>query len=369
MTMAASTVPALAGTELRESCVLHYVLHRRAHETPDRVFAVFEDGQQWRWSDTLERTAATAAALQKLGVKRGDPVLLLLPNGSDAVRCLFGVNHLGAIAVPVNPAYRGRLLEHVLHNSGARIAIVHPGVLPQFDGIAKAALETIVVVRETGTAPTSLPGIEVLGPAALSADPAELLPPEQPIEPWDTQSIIYTSGTTGPSKGVLSSYMHAWSSAGPQSWHHVRDDDRHLIHMPIFHIGGAFMCFMAACRGGSIAVVPAFRTDSFWQTVRQMEVTCVFLLGAMATFLLKQAPGPLDTDHGLRLVFIVPLGSLSGRFQERFGVDVCTIFNMTEISTPLHSDLNPAKPNVCGRPRPGAPTKSTSAPTTRRSRR
>ena len=47
-------------------------------------------------------------------------------------------------------------------------------------------------------------------------------------------SSRYTSGTTGSSKGVFSSYMHAWSAAGPEAWHQVRDDDRHLVHMPIY---------------------------------------------------------------------------------------------------------------------------------------
>ena len=48
---------------------------------------------------------------------------------------------------------------------------------------------------------------------------------ERPIQPWDIQSIIYTSGTTGPSKGVLSSYLHMFSNAGPESWPMVGEDD------------------------------------------------------------------------------------------------------------------------------------------------
>src|SRR5690625_2583073 len=123
--------------------------------------------------------------------------------------------------------------------------------------------------------------------------------------------------------------------------------------MPIFHIGGAFMASMTLCVGASIAVVESFKTDRFWATVRELEVTVAFLLGAMATFLLKQPPSPDDRSHMLRSVFLVPLGASGPEFHERFGVDVYTLFNMTEISTPLFSGLNPSKPNVCGRPRPG----------------
>jgi crotonobetaine/carnitine-CoA ligase len=50
---------------------------------------------------------------------------------------------------------------------------------------------------------------------------------------------------------------------------------------------------------------------------------------------------------------IVPIGTSGPAFRERFGVDVFTLFNMTEISTPLMSSSNPTKANVCGRPRSG----------------
>jgi crotonobetaine/carnitine-CoA ligase len=53
------------------------------------------------------------------------------------------------------------------------------------------------------------------------------------------------------------------------------------------------------------------------------------------------------------MVFIVPLGQSAKPFRERFGVDVYTLFNMTEICTPLISRANPAKDNMCGRPRAG----------------
>jgi crotonobetaine/carnitine-CoA ligase len=84
-----------------------------------------------------------------------------------------------------------------------------------------------------------------------------------------------------------------------------------------------------------------------------MNVTVVFLLGAMATFLLKAPPQPDDQDHPLRMAFIVPLGQSGPDFHKRFGVDIYTLFNMTEISTPLLSGLNPSKTSTCGRARPG----------------
>jgi crotonobetaine/carnitine-CoA ligase len=342
----------LASVDPAAQCVLRYALEHHAAQRPDTTFAVFESGATWTFAETLRHAAGTASALQSLGVAQGSPVLLLLPNSETAVRTLFAINYLGAVAVPVNPAFKGRLLEHVVKNCAAKIAVVHPDVVPELERIDTAQLE--VLILSGAAASTNKSGaLRILDENVLLGSPDTLQPLERPIAPWDTQTIIYTSGTTGPSKGVLSSYMHAWSAAGPLAWPFIRNDDRHLVHMPLFHIGGTFMCINALLRGGSIAVVSGFRTQSFWQLVAQLEVTAAFLLGTMATFLLKQEPMASDRSHKLRVAFIVPLGTSAAQFRERFGIDVYTVFNMTEISTPLHSGPNPAKPNMCGRPRKG----------------
>ena len=70
--------------------------------------------QTWTYAELLRATQETAAALAAKGVSQGDTVLTWLPNGPDALRVWFGVNYLGAVYVPLNLAYRGRLLEHAV---------------------------------------------------------------------------------------------------------------------------------------------------------------------------------------------------------------------------------------------------------------
>ncbi len=340
-----------AGVLPTEVCVLRYALERHAREKPEAVYAAFEDGSRWSYAETLERVRALAAGLQARGVGQGDRVLVMLPNGPFGLLSLFAINYLGAVAVPVNPAYRGGLLEHAVTDSGAVLAIVHPEVLDRVLEVARGALGCIVVARDEPVAAET--DIALVDRARLLREAGPLRDPERPIQPWDLQSIIYTSGTTGRSKGVLSSYMHCFSAMNPETWSCTRADDRHFLHMPLFHIGGAFIASMAACVGASVGVVESFRTDRFWDQIRAMEVTTVFLLGAMATFLLKRPPDPRDREHPLRSVMIVPLGGSGPVFHERFGVDVFTLFNMTEISTPLMSAANPQKPGICGRQRAG----------------
>jgi crotonobetaine/carnitine-CoA ligase len=348
--LSAAYVP--GGTYAAEVSVLRYALQRNAREKPEAVFAVFENGEQWTFAQTLLLVTNLAANLSALGVRQGDHVLLVMPNSPLALRTMFAINYLGAVYVPINPALKGSSLAHVLNNAGAAVAVVHDDVIERVASAAPEKLSIIVSTAQTATFVRD--GITIHGVKTLTDAPVASLPPlERPIRPFDTQSIIFTSGTTGRSKGVLSSYMHAFSCVGPDAWSCLTPADRQLVHMPIFHIGGAFIATVALCVGSSIAVVSHFRTDMFWNQVRDMKVTSAFLLGSMATFLLKQQPSGRDRDHFLRMVFIVPLGQSGPAFHDRFGVDVVTLFNMTEICTPLISPLNPVKDSICGRPRLG----------------
>jgi crotonobetaine/carnitine-CoA ligase len=340
------------GTYPADICVLRYALERNARSKPDEIFAAFEGGERWTFAQTMQQVEGLAGNIHELGVRQGDHVVLVLPTSPLALRAMFAINYLGAVYVPVNPALKGSSLEHVLHNAGAAIALVHDTVLDRVLAAAPPALRAIVRSGDAATM-TTPEGVTIHGVSVLSKTAASPPAPPKPIQPFDLQSIIYTSGTTGRSKGVLSSYMHSYSCVGPDAWNCLTADDRQLLHMPIFHIGGAFIATVALCVGSSIAVVSHFRTEAFWDQVRELEVTSAFLLGATATFLLKQPPHPRDRDHRLRMVFIVPLGQSGPAFHDRFGADVFTLFNMTEICTPLISRANPAKDSICGCPRAG----------------
>jgi crotonobetaine/carnitine-CoA ligase len=333
----------------RATCVVRYLIDHWAEDRPAQVFAIFDGGSEWTFGELRKRTIAVAAGLARAGVKRGDHVLAWQPNTPEMLLTFFAINYLGAVYVPINTAYRGRVLEHVVENSDARIAVVHADLVPRLASLNLARLEQLVVVGGD-VAESPLP---VTPFGALSGKATDLPALARPIEPWDTQSIIYTSGTTGPSKGVLSSYLHMYTNPGPEAWWFVTGEDRFLVNMPMFHIGGLGLSFAMLVRGGSIVMPERFSTDEFWPLVRDTRTTTVFLLGVMATFLLKIPPGPADRDHFVRKVFIVPLSDGATEFHERFGVDVYTIFNMTEISSPIVSTPNPAVRGTCGKVRPG----------------
>lgn len=328
-------------------CVQRLVLERWARETPQAVFVRFQDGSEWTYARMLEETRHTAAGLHALGVREGQNVLSWLPNGPDALRAWFGINYLGAVYVPINTAYRGALLAHVIRNSGATLVLAHGGLVERLQGVDLSELKQLVVTTDA----PHVTGLTMFDRTALSGDPAGLpLAPE--LQPWTTQTIIYTSGTTGPSKGVQSSYLHLYSTSF-EPLHFLDASDRWLLTSPLFHVGGTCGVSAALWRGASIALVDAFRIDTFWNTVRATRSTFTVLLGGMVTLLNKLPADPRDREHTLRHVYMIPLSSDVQAFNARFGIDVYTVFNMTEISSPLMSERNPSALGICGRPRAG----------------
>ena len=333
-----------------DRCVLRYLLDRLAAATPDKTFCVFEDGTEWSYARTRAEVIQTAIGLQALGLRQGDHVLSWLPNGADALRVFLGSNYMGAIYVPINTAYKGRLLEHVVARSDARIMVAHAELAPRLATVGLADLEILAAV---GGPPPAIEGLTTLDEAAFRPENGTLNPLERPIEPWDTQSIIFTSGTTGPSKAVLSSYCHAFSNFGPDTWPFITPEDRYLISLPLFHLGGATIAYGMLCQHASITLVEYFKTQSFWDTVRRTGVTSVFMLGVMAQFLEKEPPTARDRDHPLRTVGMVPLVNDVDAFMERFGVEVYSIYNMTELCCPVMTTVPMTVPGSAGRVRPG----------------
>lgn len=331
----------------RNECVLRYLVDRWADERPDKTHVIFEDGEEWSYAELRRRVVSKAAGLQRLGVRQGDHVAAWLPSGRDALIAFYAINYIGAVFVPFNTAYRGKMLGHVVRNSGATVMIVHPDLVERLAEIDRAELAQLVIVSDAPAPDIGLPAVRFDEVGGETLDPLD-----RPIEPWDIQSIIYTSGTTGPSKGVLSSYLHMFSNAGPESWPMVGEDDRYMCVAPIFHIGGMGPPFVMLARGASVALIESFSTDRFWDIARTTQATVVFLLGVMATFLMKRPPAPEDRDHCVRAAFMVPLTDDAADFTERFGVDIYTIFNMTEISSPVVSEANPVKRGTCGKVRP-----------------
>ena len=252
----------------REACVLRYQLEHWAAAQPDKTFAVFESGEQWNYRQTEAKAAELAGALQAFDVRQGDTVISWLPNGPEAMQVWFGCNWMGAVYVPLNTAYRGSLLQHVVNNARAKVMICHAGLLDRLTDIDLGSVDTVVVVvGDVGGATSPELSTSERTRSCVSREAflerSQPQPLERPVEPWDIQYIIFTSGTTGPSKGVLIPYFQTYCT-GKVAYEGIFDEnDRFLVNLPLFHVGGTGLSSCMLAMGGSIAVVEYFRTEVF----------------------------------------------------------------------------------------------------------
>ncbi|KFC75152.1 putative crotonobetaine/carnitine-CoA ligase [Bosea sp. LC85] len=334
-----------------DACVLRYMLERQARTIPDRRFVQFWPGATWSYGETLRQVRLYAAALVAAGVKQGDHVLCWMGNGPDLLATWFAINYLGAVYVPLNTAARGRPLEYVLDDADAALMIGHRALVPRLAEVNPGKLRQVLLVGESEQPVPQLAGVTVAPfelPTVVADDALTL---ERAIEPWDTQAIMYTSGTTGNAKGVMSSYVQLYTM-GPDAFDCIGAEDCCLVCGPIFHCGSTLYVYAMLACGGSIGMVREFRTADFWDAVRGTGSTLVLLLGVMATFLLKQPAGERDRDHPLKKAFIVPFIEDAVSFRERFGVDLHTVYNMTEIASPLSAGPGISEQGLAGLPRP-----------------
>jgi carnitine-CoA ligase len=335
----------------REDCVLRPMLDARAARHPERRFALFEDGTSWTYGECLAEVRAAAAGLQRLGVRKGDRVLAWLPTGKAILQTWFAANYLGAVFVPLNTAYRGAVLAHVVNSARARVLVAHPALVSRLAGLELAHL-TDVVVTDDGAGDSPAPGLRFHVASALRGDDAAL-DDALDVDHWDEQSIIYTSGTTGLSKGVLSPYLQLYTTASIV-YGYLREGESILVNLPMFHVGGTSAVYIALIRSGGVHLVDGFSTTRFWEQVREGGcATTSGLIGVMAAFLAREPARPDDRDNPLRCMPMFPVNEETVAFARRFGFDYLTGFNMTEVSAPLVTDINTASYGSCGRPRSG----------------
>jgi len=326
------------------------VIGRHVQRQPDRP-AVRDPERALGYGALYEEALALAGGLDARGVGAREAVLLMLDNHLDGVLAWWALALSGRIEVPVNTAYKGSILAHVINNSGARTLILEAGYLPLLADIADRVpgLAQVIVRGD--------PGGVVLPPRWRVHAWAELPGPRAApvvLQPWDLMGILYTSGTTGPSKGVRVTQAHAYGYAAPAVLGRARPEDVSLVTLPLFHIGGQWAgVYNSLIAGGASVVLPRFSASTYWDEVRRYGCTYTLLLGAMANFLFQQPARADDTEHPMRQVLMVPVIPQLDEFRRRFGIgSVGTAYGLTEGSTALIAPSGQARPGAVGVPRP-----------------
>jgi carnitine-CoA ligase len=293
------------------------MLAAKAATVGERPFLLFK-GQRFTYADAHAITNGYAEGFRRAGIRRGEHVALMLDNRPELLWAMWGLGKLGAVAVPLNTAAKGDLLEYLLDQSDSVLVCAEDAYVERVRGVAGPAVRG------------------VLGPAAIAgfADLAAADPPEMlEVKHSDPHLIMYTSGTTGPSKGVISPHSQG-HAVGRQmaSRSGYRPDDVLYTCLPVFHANALWYTIYAALWADAcVALSRGFSARRFWDEVRASGATVFNALGAMANIIWQLPESPRDRDHRVRIAMMVPTSrDLAERFDRRYGIRTTSVFAMTE---------------------------------------
>ena len=251
-------------------------LAHRAVTTPDRT-ALVAGGRSWSFAALDAEATRAARALTGHGVGSGDRVATLLPNGERAVVLAHAVLRLGATLVPLNTRLTGAELAVQIAGARPRLLVVD----------ARTAALGDRARRECADAP-----VEIVDADALRTETTTGIALRLEHESASVLAIIYTSGTTGQPKGAMLTVGNFWWSAVGSALNlGTHADDRWLVCLPLFHIGGLSIVFRAAIYGIAAVVHDGFDAGAVNRAIDDEGVTIISLVAVMLQRMLDAREG------------------------------------------------------------------------------
>ncbi len=303
-----------------------------------------------------------AGALQRLGVRPGDRVSLHLPNSPQFLIAYYGTLKAGAIAVPFNPLYVEREIEHQLIDCGAEVAVTLDLIYARLaDARPRTRVREIIVTPINAYFPVPLrwlypikvrrEGHAVRVPRARDVHRfADLLAKDQPspaapVDPDRTAVLLYTGGTTGVPKGAMLSHRNLVANVHQaRSWFTgLRPGhDTMLAVIPFFHSYGmtAAMNF-AVSTGASLILLPRFQVDMVLGSIARYRPQ---IFPGVPTMYTAISSHPHATRYDLRSIKACISGAaplpmeVQARFEELTGGRLVEGFGLTEASPVTHSN-------------------------------
>src|SRR4051812_11494915 len=102
------------------------LLENRTKASPGKEFLFSEaDGRRYSYADFNAAVNRAARLLASRGIKKGDAVSLLMPNGVEYIVAYFACFKLGALAGPVNSLLKAEEIGYIIANSEARALLVN----------------------------------------------------------------------------------------------------------------------------------------------------------------------------------------------------------------------------------------------------
>lgn len=321
------------------------LLDTRAAVSPDASALVDDEtGREWTYADLDGDVERTAGHLADLGVTVGDHVGVLMETRPAFVRLVFAVQRLGATLVPLN----ARLAPAELRSQRetADLVLVACDADTEDDALSAAGEVPVVSVDEPAHSDVRELGARPVGDV-------------EPFE-WalgDTLALMFTSGTTGDPKAVRLTFGNFVSAAAASAFKlGVDPDDRWLLVLSMYHMGGLSVPLRSALYGTTCVLQRGFDADDALRALNEYDCTGVSVVPTMLRRMLRA-----DGDFPERLRFALCGGAPTPAELvtdcEAADVPVHPSYGMTETTSQV-ATARPAEafadPGTVGRPLFGA---------------
>jgi acyl-CoA synthetase (AMP-forming)/AMP-acid ligase II len=283
--------------------------------------AIYTTSEEVTRAELRARAETLSALLRERGLRPGQAVGVMLPNGPDIVAALFGIWFAGGVYVPLNPRLSADELAHV---------------------VAEDRPATIVTRPDDAVRITDVPVVLAPGDGSFSAPgPLDV---DAPASPPGVAAISFTSGTTGRPKpvplvhdnvlglidGVLGTLRGG--GTGASSGAPKRAPMPNLIPTSLSLWAGIYNVIFAFRAGAAVIIMERFETQAFANFVERFQLRSTVLPPAAMTMLSDDESitslAPLKYVRSIT----APLSPLQARrFRDRFGVTVLNGWGQTEI--------------------------------------
>lgn len=273
---------------------LYHFLEDAARRYPDHAAIIFKGGKL-TYRQLNELADRVAAALAKMGVKKGDRVAILMANSPQFIIAYFGILKAGGIVAACNPLYAPPELEHQLNDCGAEVIfamsrfypvvkrvqphtkvrhVIVTNIKEYFPPVLKL-LFTLAMEKKQGDRVTLAAGDQWFQDILAHHSPADR--PQVEINPKEDVAIFqYTGGTTGIPKGAMGTHFNLVANVLQiKSWlPGVKDAELTVLTaLPLFHVYGmvAAMCFSITAVATQIVIPNPRDIKDILETINKLK--------------------------------------------------------------------------------------------------
>jgi long-chain acyl-CoA synthetase len=336
-------------------------LHETAKALSSKPAYYFMD-QSSSYAELDGAVTKFASGLEKLGVKKGDHIALLLGNSPYFVISLYGAMRIGATIIPINPIYTPDEIGYIVNNGDVKVIIALDQLLPLVEKMHPQFPKVEhYILCQTPNSEQSNADLSNLSVSQKMKSFTEVLAlgdlhfkgPE--LKDDDVAVILYTSGTTGKPKGAMLTHKNLYSNAKDVSdYLQMGESDRVITTLPMFHV----FCLTVALNaplmnGATILIDPKFSPKEIFRLAKKYKPTVFAGVPTMYNFLLQYEGGNPEDLKSLRLCIsggaAMPVALLKN-FERKFNVVISEGYGLSEASpvTCFNPLDRPRKPGSIG---------------------